>query len=608
MITIRKIPAGLVALCVVLGLTLSVGLVSADESGQGPVKAADVMGVRIDEGAQSVRVEIAARGAYTHQATRLDNPDRFVVDVVGAILRGDSTPLVGQGDLVSRVRVSQFSLNPRPVTRVVVDLVGGAQAQVVSTEGGLTVQVSAEGTEMPQASLPQAEYRPDLATGLEVDGWQTADDQPRVAQPVRRETDAGYARTFTVNVQGADIRTVLRSIADFSGTNVITAPEVEGPVTVALTDVPWREALEVILRANGFGYVEEHGVIRVDTMEKLREEAIAQKTAEQRIDQIEQLTTRVIRIDFANADEVRDAVKNMVSSRGSVEVEPRTNSLVVNDIPSVVEMVAELTRSLDTRTPQVHIDAMLLDLDTRASRELGIEWGVSNVKPDGANFSGDYTQNTGLQEPLGQFRIGSVQDWGNFQMSLQALERENKASIISNPNITTTDNREAEILVGQKIPLIVADEAGNAVTQLTTIGIRLIVTPHINSDRQITLDVHPEVSDLSSEATVQGGVIINTSEADTRVLVNNGETAVIAGLIRDVESRLQAGVPVLKDLPLLGALFRSESKNKSKRELIVFITPSIVDEDGDMIDQRQENIFRDLQERKAQEEAQGFGR
>jgi len=162
-------------------------------------------------------------------------------------------------------------------------------------------------------------------------------------------------------------------------------------------------------------------------------------------------------------------------------------------------------------------------------------------------------------------------------MKVEALETSNKAHLISNPIITTTDNREASILVGQKIPLIVSDEAGNAITQLTTVGIQMNVTPHINQDNQITLDIHNEVSDLSSQATVQGGVIINTSEADTRVLVENGETAIIAGLIRQIDGKLNSGVPVLMDIPLLGGLFKHSTNTKVSRELVIFVTPYIVD-------------------------------
>ena len=185
--------------------------------------------------------------------------------------------------------------------------------------------------------------------------------------------------------------------------------------------------------------------------------------------------------------------------------------------------------------------------------------------------------NNAIGGAAGSVIIGTVSPDNNvFNLALQALERENKANIISNPTITTVDNREARILVGQKIPLIVADAAGNAVTQLTTIGIQLRVTPHLNTDNKITMDVHPEVSDLSAQSTVQGGVIINTSEADTRVMVEDGQTAVIGGLIRTNESKFVQGVPILKDIPLIGGLFRSTNTTKQKRELMILITPHLV--------------------------------
>jgi type II secretory pathway component GspD/PulD (secretin) len=179
--------------------------------------------------------------------------------------------------------------------------------------------------------------------------------------------------------------------------------------------------------------------------------------------------------------------------------------------------------------------------------------------------------------PVGSFSIGKVDGPnGSLEATLTMLEKENKASIISNPRITTLDNMEARILVGKKIPLIVSDEAGNPITQLTTIGIQMTVTPHINADGQITLDLHPEVSDLAAQATVQGGIIIVTSEAKARVMVRNGETAVIGGLIRNNETEYTTGVPFLKSLPLVGRLFRSMSTSIEKRELLIFVTPRIV--------------------------------
>lgn len=383
----------------------------------------------------------------------------------------------------------------------------------------------------------------------------------------------------SLDVQNAEIGTVLRSLASFSGTNIVASPKVVGKVTVKLEQVPWREALAVILRAHNFDYVEEHGILRVDTADDLRQEQVAVKMAAKQIDELEKLTLGLATLQYAAAEEVKDSLEEMLTQRGNIDVDVRTNSLLINDIAERVALIQEMALKLDTQTPQVEINARLIDMDSRASRELGVSWSLTNFQPDGSNFVGDAVIDNTLEQPTGSFRVGTVQNYGELVAQLDALERNNLAHLISNPVITTTDNREASILVGQKIPLIVADEAGNAVTQLTTIGIMLKVTPHINSADRITLDVHNEVSDLSSQATVQGGVIINTSESDTRVMVRNGETAIIAGLIRSVEATLMSGVPVLKDLPLLGALFRHETKTKDGRELVIFVTPKMVTDD-----------------------------
>jgi len=389
---------------------------------------------------------------------------------------------------------------------------------------------------------------------------------------------ADDTKRVSMDVQDADIGTVLRSLASFSGVNIVASPRVEGNVTVKLEEVPWREALTVILRAHSFDFVEENGILRVDTAAELRQEQLEITRAQKQVEDMERLVLGMATLRFANAEEVKDALKTMLTNRGSIDVDVRTNTLLINDIPERMEIIKEMARNLDTETPQVEINARLVDMDVRATRELGIQWAAYNIKDPGTNIVGSAMVDAPLQAPVGDLRVGTVQSYADMVLGLQALQRDNLANLISNPIVTTTDNREASILVGQKIPLIVADEAGNALVQLTTIGIMLRVTPHINSKNQITLDIHNEVSDLSSQATVQGGVIINTSEADTRVLVQNGETAIIAGLIRRVESKLETGIPLLKDMPVLGWLFRSESKIDNDRELVIFVTPRIVGE------------------------------
>jgi type IV pilus assembly protein PilQ len=386
-------------------------------------------------------------------------------------------------------------------------------------------------------------------------------------------------KLVSLDVQDAEVETVLRSLASFSGMNIVASPRVEGKVTVKLDSVPWRQALAVILRAHNFDYVEEYGILRVDTLDELRKEDLDEKRAAKQVEDLMKLELTHIPLDYANAPEIKDALQKMLSGRGTIDVDERTNTLLVNDIPERLDMIRNTARNLDSITPQVEINARLLDIDMRASRELGVTWAATNFKDANTNLVGDIGVSAPVQEPAGVLRIGTVQSYADLVAKLDFLEKENLAHIIANPIITTTDNREAKILVGQKIPLIVADEAGNAITQLTTIGIQLLVTPHINDDKWVTLDVHNEVSDLSSQATVQGGVIINTTEADTRVLVGHGETAVIAGLVRNVESVLETGVPVLRSVPLLGFLFKSKSTVSSDRELIIFLTPRIATEE-----------------------------
>jgi len=220
--------------------------------------------------------------------------------------------------------------------------------------------------------------------------------------------------------------------------------------------------------------------------------------------------------------------------------------------------------------------AKLVDVDYDATREMGVRWDLLNLSASGVNAVGDIVLDARSAAPTGTFRVGTVQSWGEVQAVIDVMEKENKANIISNPRIVTAENREASILVGKEIPLIVSDEAGNPITELTKIGIILRVTPHVNLDNTITLDLHPEVSDLAAQATVQGGVVIVMSEADTRVIVGNGETAVIGGLISEVESKFENGLPILKDIPVLGGLFKFSSENKKKRELVIFVTPTIV--------------------------------
>jgi len=413
-------------------------------------------------------------------------------------------------------------------------------------------------------------------------------------------SQVGLTRTgtgsFNLDVTGADLRTVLRAISEFSGRNIVVSQNVKATVTIQLRNVAWQDALKAVLRANGLDYVEDGSVVRVDEASKLNTEKVERETANARTLELIPLETRIVKLNYANAVEMTAPLTPALSKRGSIQVERRTNSLIVTDLPSNLDSVVQMAVELDSTTPQIEITAKLVDVDASALRDIGIEWNIGPTDGTDAEFfssTGPYPpdfihpgdddeqalgseQNTGISNAANKLTFGISKDWGFIEAQLQTLEEKRKANIISNPRITTVDNREAKIIVGQKIPLIVQDVAGNPVSQLQTIGIQLKVTPHLTQDRKIVMDLHPEVSDLSTQSTVQGGIIINTSEADTRVMVDDGQTAVIGGLIRTNESTVSRGVPLLKDIPLLGFLFSSNSTIRQNRELIIFVTPRLV--------------------------------
>jgi type IV pilus assembly protein PilQ len=423
---------------------------------------------------------------------------------------------------------------------------------------------------------------------------------PAAAQQSSTMQQVGLVRTgsgtFSLDVEGADVRTVVRAISEFSGRNIIVGSNVKGTVKVALRNVGWQEALRAVLRTNGLDYVDDNGILRVDEMAKLHAETVEREAARARAAELVPLETRIVKLNYANAQEMATALTSSLTKRGSVQVEKRTNSLIISDLDSQVEKIEAMAVRLDSETPQIEITAKLVDVDAEALRGMGIEWNIGptdgadaeffetvpapgaqfmNPGNDGNNALGS-SHSTSLADPTTTVTYGIAKSWGFIEAQLSVLEQNRKANIISNPRITTVDNREAKILVGQKIPLIVQDIAGNPVSQLQTIGIQLRVTPHLTNEKKVIMDLHPEVSDLSTQSTVQGGVIINTSEADTRVMVDDGQTAVIGGLIRTNDSHVRRGIPFLKDVPLIGALFRSDNTTRQNRELIIFVTPRIL--------------------------------
>jgi type IV pilus assembly protein PilQ len=371
-------------------------------------------------------------------------------------------------------------------------------------------------------------------------------------------------RRISLNVEQADIRTVLRSISEFSGMNIVAGSKVEGPVTVLLHDVPWREALSNILKMNDFVAVEEQGIIRVSTLEDFQNAVRNEK-----------LETGIFQIKYSRAEQLRDVVAKLLSERGKVQAEVRANTLIVTDIPANVEVTRKVIEELDRQMNQVLVEAKIVEVDTRAKREMGIDWSAGNLNNPLQAMKAGAEVTLGTAEPTGTFTIGRMQKGVSLEATIKTLEEDGKADVLSQPSVLISDNETATILSGKKIPINTIDQAGNIVTQFYDVAVKLQVTPHINPNNQVLMDLHPEVSDLSGEATVSGGIIILTSEITTKLLIDDGETVVIGGVMRSKKDNLERRVPLLHAVPLLGRLFTYTSTTLDKTEIMIFVTPRV---------------------------------
>ncbi|MCK4271498.1 hypothetical protein KAX22_02540, partial [bacterium] len=314
---------------------------------------------------------------------------------------------------------------------------------------------------------------------------------------------------------------------------------------------------------------QEGGYIRVLPVEKLHEEELELKKYEQDKQDLIQLEHRILAVEHATADEVKDALVSVLSKRGSIEIDTRTNSLVVTDIPQNLDLVAQLVEDLDRETPQITISTKLFEVDSRTLFEMGIDWTVIT---DGKMIQ--QVTASSVSEAIGTFTYSTMKDNIDLDALLSAIISKNKGEILAHPEITTLDNKEAYIVMGQEIPMKTLDEAGNVITEMIQVGTQLTVTPHITSEGKILLELEPERS--SYEVDPGAGIIINTQRARTSVVVKDGQTAVIGGMTIKDTKKIEKGLPILQDIPLLGNLFKYQRNEVTKKDLIIFVTPHIV--------------------------------
>ncbi len=399
-------------------------------------------------------------------------------------------------------------------------------------------------------------------------------------------------KKLSLDFKDADINNILRLIAEVSDLNIIAAEDVKGKVTIRLVDVPWDQALDIILQSNDLGKVRIGNVIRVAPIDKLKKEEEEALAARRTKEKLEDLSTELIPVNYATAKELENQVKEILTERGSVTVDERTNMLVVKDIRSTINEAKELVTSLDTKTPQILIEARIVEAAADFTRELGVIWGGSATKTHGSrsNPKGTSTVSGGLlgtdtlislpvDAPQGAISFGWLSSTAGLRaldITLQALENTGEGKVISSPRIATLDNTEAYVERGDRIPYLKITEEGTVTTEFIEANLKLTVTPHVTNDGNIKLKIKVSNDEPDFDRTVQGVPTIKKKEAVTEALVRDNDIIVIAGVYDIDEGTQVSGIPFFSRIPVFGWLFKSEKKSFQKEDLLIFISPKVM--------------------------------
>jgi type IV pilus assembly protein PilQ len=480
---------------------------------------------------------------------------------------------------------------------------GGAPADPAIT-GGLGASDPIAALNLQALAAPQAAAAQAPATPPAQQPPAQAAPPPAPPAPATQTAGRNTARQYTgtpvsFDFQDADLRAVLRTFHEITGLNIVIDPTVQGTVNTALTDVPWDQALDIILRANKLGYIVDGTIVRIAPLTALADEETQRRKLadEQALSGELRVTTKTL--SYANAVQVAPLLtKSVLSQRGTVQVDQRTNTLIITDLQARLAAADELLASLDTPQRQVEIEARIVQANTNYARALGVQWGFNGrvdptlgnttalAFPNNGSLRGNVGTTTGggadtavnLPAPAATsavaLALGSVNGAFNLDVALSAAETSGKLRILSTPRVSTQNNGEAEITQGTQIP--VPTIANNTVTvAFKDAALQLKVTPQITAVGTVIMKITLENSQPDFSRAVNGIPPINTQRAITQVLVNDGETTVIGGIYASQEQVLNDRTPGLSRIPLLSWLFKRDTLNDQSTELLIFITPRI---------------------------------
>jgi type IV pilus assembly protein PilQ len=621
--------------CLLLaGAAVAISPASAQVAHQLPadtgVTAASISGVEVAQPGQHTTVRISGTGELHYQTSRLDSPPRLVLDFASTGLKVEKSKVQSEFAPVLDVRVGQSAPGQ---SRVVIDL--SKQVPFTTAVDGSSVTISfaaSEATVTSAALHPlKKSAQPKLvsvnAPSMPLPTWLTGQDatlarptaEPIAPQPQNPQMGdsqvaapaAAPEKRFTgdpisVNLKDVDLKDFFRLIHEISGLNVVLDPSVHGTVTLVLDQVPWDQALDIVLRNNGLTKQIDGNVLRVATQETLKREADQRRDlAKAEIDAVEMVTvTRVL--NYAQATTMVATLKKFLTPRGDVFADVRSNTLIIRDVPSSIPKIDNLLRQIDRKSQQVEIDARVVQTSRSFAREIGTEFGFSAptgvtgntafgglvgasgfLSPVIHSIAAPFSTGSGTsnQIPLNT-NLGATSPNSGFTFSTQGhnyaidfvlslMENRGVGKILSEPKGITQNNEKLTVKQGQQIPI--QTNINNTIsTQYVDAVLKLEVTPQITAEGTVFLDVTIENTQIDKSISVQGEPGLDTQSTQTKVIVADGGTVVIGGVVITNQNTTIDQVPLLGNVPLIGNLFKHTSISVSTQELMFFVTPRIL--------------------------------
>lgn len=663
------------------GAPQTYGTAEAPQMGPAPsgVAASQLLSVQVlSADAGGTQIQVVGDGELAYSTFRLQNPERFVIDLRGVVNNSSSSTMTVGSRHVEQVRVGQFKPRPEPVARVVFDLSDETVPTITRTADGMVVTFG-EGSAVAQAapprrpaatpepvqmasssrsedpgtgssneptlqeelSAPQPEpeetpalpvYRPtsgDLPTGeamaaagtprspsgmpqqnlpqtadvAEFEAQQVPVDESKVERDrlldslgslvINRQERQYVGEPISMSLKNADLVETLRSFAKISDLNFVIQPGVTGSVTVELKAVPWDQAMEQILKINNLGMDIDGTIVRIAPISKLRAEADEASRLAASRQQTVPLRTVMRSLSYARAEEVRtlltDPQGRLMSNRGVVQVYQQKNALIIRELPEAIDTVLSVIDNLDTAPPQVTIEARIVEATKSFSRTLGIQWGYeAEATPENGNTTGLQFPNTidtdgsvglltGGANGFINLALGNILDTFRLNARLQVAEAEGLVNVVSAPRITTLNNMAASIQSGLQIPIQTVSDR-TVTVQYVNATLQLNVTPSVSAEGTVMLIINVAKRSPQPGLAVTGSTNapIATKEAQTIVIVRDGGTAVIGGIYEVTSNQGQDRVPGLANIPILGHLFKNRARRETNDELMIFVTPRIV--------------------------------